>query len=179
MTAMTEISKEYGTALFMLACEEKAQRAYAEALAIVKETFLANPSYEEMLSSPSIPLGERLLAIEAAFGEAVPTHVLSYVKLLCEKGRVSCLMESIEAYAALLAASERVFEAHVTSAVTLTEEEKEKLIDRLEKKYKGRVRAEYTVDASLLGGLIVEVDGKVFDGSLRHRLGEVKEYLNE
>ena len=179
MTAMTEISKEYGTALFMLACEEKAQKAYAEALAIVKESFLANPSYTEMLSSPSIPLGERLKAVEMAFGETVPTHVLSYVKLLCEKGRVSCLMDSIEAFTDLLAASERVCDARVSSAVELTEEEKKKLVDKLEKKYQGRVRAEYTVDASLLGGLVVEVDGKIFDGSLRHRLGEVKEYLNE
>ena len=176
---MTEISKEYGTALFMLACEEGAQKTYADALGLVKRTFLANPSYEEMLSSPGIPLRERLSAIEAAFGKTLPTHVLSYVKLLCEKGRISCLMDSIEAFLDLLAASERVFTAHVTSAVPLTETEKKKLIDRLEKKYKGTVKAEYALDASLLGGLIVEVDGKILDGSLRHHLGEVKEYLNE
>ena len=178
MTAMTEISKEYGAALFMLACEMGEQKSYADALETVKRAFVESPEYAEMLSSPSIALRERLDAIEAAFSGRVPEQVLSYLMLLCEKGRVSCFLESVEAYCDLLSASERVFAAKVTSAVALTEEERKKLIEKLEATYKARVQAEYFVDATLLGGLIVEIDGKIMDGSLRHRLHRVKEALN-
>jgi len=34
------------------------------------------------------------------------------------------------------------------------------------------------VDESLLGGLVVTLDGKVMDGSLKHRLNEVREVMN-
>ena len=175
---MSEIAKEYGTALFLLACEENEKNSYAESLKRVKDTFLAYPQYLELLSSPGISLHERLNVIEQAFAPAVPEHVVSYLKLLCEKGRISCFPESVEEYTALLDASEQSFNARVTSAVELTDEEKEKLIQKLELQQKGKVCAEYFVDETLLGGLIVEVDGKIMDGSLRHRLHEVKEVIN-
>lgn len=174
---MTEISKEYGTALFMLACEEQKQRAYAVALETVKTAFSEQPQYVELLSSPSISLKERLEVIDAAFADLVPEHVLSYLKLLCEKGRITCFLESVEEYNALLDASERVSNAKITSAVALTEDEKQKLIKKLEQMNKGSVHAQYFVDADLLGGLIVEMDGKIMDGSLRHRLYDVKEVM--
>ena len=175
---MTEIAKEYGSALFMLACEENEKQNYAKALGTCKHAFLEHPEYIELLSSPSIPLKERLSVIENAFSGVIPEHVLSYLQLLCEKGRMPYFMESVEEYQQLLDASERIVNAKVSSAVELTEEEKKKLISKLELMEKGKVRAEYFVDATLLGGLIVEVDGKVMDGSLRHRLHEVKEVMN-
>ena len=176
--AMNEISKEYGTALFMLACESGEKQSYAKSLNEIKDIFTAERQYAELLSSPNIPLSERLGAIDAAFADTVPEHVLSYLKLLCEKGRIPCLMESIDAYNELLDASERFSNAKITSAVALTEEEKAKLIAKLESENGGSVHAEYTVDPSILGGLIVETDGKILDGSLRHRLRDVKEVIN-
>ena len=175
---MTDIGKEYGTALFMLACEEKKQKTYAEALEKVNSLLLEEPQYAELLSTPSIPLGERLGIIEETFSGALPEHVLSYLKLLCEKGRFSHFFDSVEEYKALLAASEHISNARITSAVPLTESEKKKLIDSLEAKERCKIQAEYSIDPALLGGLIVEIDGKIMDGSLRHRLYEVKEVIN-
>ena len=174
---MTEISKEYGTALFMLAAEEGETRNFASALEQIREVFIANPQYEELLASPSISLRERLDAIDAAFSDVIPEYVLSFLKLLCEKGRISCFADAVEEYLTLLAESERVSNAKVISAVALTKEEKQKLVAKLEEVNCGKVHAEYVVDASLLGGLIVEMDGKIMDGSLRHRLYDVKEVI--
>lgn len=175
---MIEIGKEYGAALFMLACEEDQKRAYAESLEKMKKSFLDNPQYLELLSSPSIPLNERLCVIDATFSDTIPEHVLSFLKLLCEKGRMAHFLEAAEEYQALLDMSEHVANATITSAVELTATEKEKLISRLEKKEKCKVHAEYVVDPALLGGLIIEVDGRIMDGSLRQRLYEVKEVMN-
>lgn len=176
---MTEISKEYGTALFMLACENGEQKSFAKVLEEIKEIFLDNPAYLNMLSSPSIPVSERISAIDVAFLDKAPEYIVSYLKLLCEKGRMDCFMESIEEYMALLNASERVFSAKIISAEELTLEEKNKLIAKLELVNKGKVKAEYVIDASLIGGVIVEIDGKIMDGSLRHRLQQVKEVINK
>ncbi len=175
---MSEIAKEYGTALFMLACEENEKKSYGEALQKVRNIFIDNPQYPELLSSPGISLKERLTVIEQTFSNVVPEHIVSYLKLLCEKGRIPYFLESVAEYNQLLDASEHVFNAKITSAVELTQTEKEKLISKLELKENGKVCAEYFVDTTLLGGLIVEVDGKIMDGSLRHRLHEVKEVMN-
>lgn len=174
---MAEISKEYAAALFMLACEENAKKEYVSALEEVKAAFSENMEYSEFLASPAIALSQRLSSIETAFSGKVPENILSFLLLLCEKGRISCLMEAVEEFFALVDASEHIVCAKAVSALELTEDEKKKLQDKLETLYKGKVDIEYSIDESLLGGLVVEVDGKVFDGSLRHRLHEVKEVM--
>lgn len=178
MTVMSEIGKEYGTALFMVACEDNEKRQYADALECVRRVFEEQPEYEQFLSSPSIPLRERMDAIEQAFGGRVPERVLCYLMLLCEKGRMDSFMRSVDEYNALYDASERISDVKVTSAVPLTEAEKQKLERKLEAVLGGTVNAAYAVDESLLGGLMVEADGKIMDGSLRRRLREIKDVMN-
>ena len=117
-------------------------------------------------------------AIEQAFGGRVPERVLCYLMLLCEKGRMDSFMRSVDEYNALYDASERISDVKVTSAVPLTEAEKQKLERKLEAVLGGTVNAAYAVDESLLGGLMVEADGKIMDGSLRRRLREIKDVMN-
>ena len=175
---MTDIAKEYGAALFMLACEMDKKKEYGCALETIETVFAENPEYLIFLASPSVSLSERITAIETAFATKVPEHLLSYLELLCEKGRISCFFESVKEYNELLNASECVSNAIVTSAVELTQEEKQKLKTKLESTTNGVVNINYLIDETLLGGVVVEINGKIMDGSLRHRLREVKEVMN-
>lgn len=167
----------------MLACEEdrennrNTKRIYYTALKEINRTLEEMPEYLEFLASPSIALSEKLSALESAFSESLPEKVLSYVQLMCEKGRIRCFKESFQHYAALFEASERVLGVRVISAIELTDTEKKTLTEKLEKKYECSVNSEYLIDRSLIGGLIVEVEGKVMDGSIRHHLNSVKEVI--
>lgn len=177
MTIMNELAKEYGTGLFLLACEEHKQNEYAEALSRVETAFSEVSDLLPFLTSPGIPMSARLSTLEKAFDSALPQQVLSYLMLLCEKGRLFCLTDSIAVYRALWDREKRVRHATVTSAVALTDKEKEALLTKLETKYHGKIQAEYRIDSRLLGGLTVEIDGNVLDGSLRHRLRGLKEVM--
>ena len=72
-----------------------------------------------------------------------------------------------------------IAEVEVTSAVPLTEEEKSALIAKLEKANGKKVSARFSVDPSVLGGIIVKSDGAVIDGSLRSKLDKVKEVIEK
>ena len=65
-----------------------------------------------------------------------------------------------------------------TSAVSLTDRECIELTKKLEKISGNTVSLDCHVDPSLIGGVIVEMNGRVMDGSLRHRLREVKDVIN-
>ena len=175
---MHEIGSEYGTALFMLAAENNQKREYQRALATVKAAFSENPDYFAFLQSPAIEKSERLASLEAVFAVDLPEYVLSFLMLLLDKGRLSFFFECCEAYEELLAASEHVAADKITSALPLTEDEKEKLIQKLKKLCRAEVIATYEIDEAILGGVIIEVDGKIIDGSLRHRLIEIKGVMN-
>lgn len=174
---MTEISNEYASALFSLALESGQQKQYGAALDRISGILSSEPEYLDFLASPNIPIAERCGAAEKVFGEDVPEYVMSFLQLLCEKGKIRAFHECREAYAKLLAESERVCVAKVISAAELTSAEKVALTEKLQKKTGQTVTLECSVDSSIMGGVIIEIDGKVIDGSLRTRLADVKDVI--
>lgn len=175
---MSGISSEYAQALFMLAMENKQAEEYDKALDLVLYAFAENPMYMEFLESPGIPLNERLAALESAFTNALPKEVLSFLKILCEKRYISEFSDCVAQYKALLNEVSGVSDARVISAVELSENEKDALKEKLESLSGHTVLIEYTVDPSILGGLIVEMDDKVMDSSLQKHLKDVKEVIS-
>lgn len=175
---MAQISKEYAEALFALACEEKSEKSYLLALEDAQKVLLGDPECMEFFTCPGIPLEERLSALERAFS-SLPVHIVSFMQLLCEKRRIALFEECIKEYRLLLNAAEARVTAKVTSAVALTDAELFALQQKLEKISGKTVLIESILDPDLLGGLTVEIDGTVMDGSLRHRLRRVKEVMNQ
>ncbi len=176
---MTEISKEYAGALFALARESRAEEAFSAALAFVLAQFSAQPAYYDLLAAPNVPITERRELLSRSFGATVPEYVLSFLQLLCDGGHIRLLGNCVAEYQTLFLASRAISDARVVSAVPLTEEEKKALHAKLEKISGHRVAAHYETDEGLLGGLIVYMDDKVIDGSLRHQLKETKEVIGK
>ncbi|MBQ9112466.1 MAG: ATP synthase F1 subunit delta [Clostridia bacterium] len=176
---MAEISKEYAVALFSLACECGEERVVMDALERAEAVFREADGFMELLSSPGIPLGERVSLVEHAFDGSFPEHVVSFIQLLCERRRIGLFYECVKEYRALLDAREAVVTAKITSAVELTDSELAALKQKLEKISGNTVNLECVTDGDILGGLIVEMNGTVTDGSLRHRLREIKEVMNQ
>lgn len=170
---MTSIAEEYAAALFALAAEENSKGEVAESLEAVRDLMRQNPEYVDLLCAPSIPLDERLCLIDKAFGEYMHEYAVSFVKLICERGHIRELDECISEYLKLYEASDGTVTAYVTSAMALDENERAALAAKLEAKLSRRVELVCDVDASILGGVIIKVDGNIMDGSLKTKLAEV------
>lgn len=171
---MTQISNEYAEALFALALETESVGEYSAALDTVLKVMNENPEYIDFLASPDIPRQERTGAIESAFGGSIPENVVSFLCLLCDRGRIHTLKDCISDYKKLTDAADGLSTAEVVSAVELTDNEKAALKSKLEKACGHRVELDCSVDKSLIGGVRVTVDGKVIDGSIKQKLHELK-----
>ena len=158
---MTDIAKEYGAALFMLAKEDGNLDAVIQSLSLVETAFNANPDYELLLSLPNVAREERVALIDSAFADAVEESVLSFLKLMCEEGYIRSFATAKAEFDALVDDDGRLSHAIITSAVPLTDDEQAAMIAKLEKQSGRRIKAEYRVDAGILGGVIAEVDGTV------------------
>ena len=174
---MTELYKEYSQALFMLALEDNSQKKYLEELKEIKDTFSQNPEYMELLSSPAIPLSDRKKVIDEALKDNYSQHIVSFIKLLCDKKHILSFDLCVDEYEALLDNFESVSVAKVKSARELSAQQKDELIEKLRKISGHDVVLDCETDETLIGGLIVEIDGKEIDASLRKRLKEVKEVI--
>lgn len=176
---MTEMSREYASALFMLAKENGTEVEYMKALELISEVFEENPSYLDFLASPAVSLGERIEMLKKAFSDFAPEHVVSFVSLLCERRRIREFFACVKEYKALYEFSKNVSVAKIKSAVQLTENEKERLKEKLSKMCARDIMLECSVDETLTGGLIIELDGKIIDFSLKTRLHEIKDVISK
>lgn len=174
---MKEISREYAEALFALSLENDEAKSDYQALELVQEMFDENPMYPVFLATPSIPKEERIKALKEAFEGNIPERVMTMLCLFCEKGHIMDFAECREEYKELLLAYEARSIAKVSSAIPLSDEEKRALSTNLEKKFGHSIELECSIDESLIGGMVVEIEGKVIDGSLKSRLRQIKEAI--
>lgn len=174
MIPMTEMNKEYAVALFALARESGAAENYMEALSAVEKLLSENPEYVDFLASPNVPKSERIKTLDTAFSDSLPEYVLSFLKLLCEKGHIRIFKGCIQEYKRLFDEYKNTSVARVISAVELSEEQKTKLKQKLERLSEKNVTLDCSVDSSLYGGITVEMDGCVYDGSLKRKLSDIK-----
>ncbi|MBO4693534.1 MAG: ATP synthase F1 subunit delta [Clostridia bacterium] len=174
---MISTSNDFASSLFMLAMEENKLSEYQSDLSIIKAVFDENPDYVLLLSSPGIPKNERTTALDKAFGNRINIYVLNFLKVLCEHGKVGALDDCIKIFGELKKQAENRITAKVTSAEPLDNEQTEKLKANLSKKLGCQVYIKPVVDRSILGGIKVEFDDKVIDGSIKKQLNDIKEVI--
>ena len=176
---MNDTAREYAVALFELAAEREELTAVGESLALVEAQFAENPAYIDFLLSPAVPKEERLSALRAAFENAVAGTALSFLCVLCENGRLYEFARCAEVYDELYCESQKVATANVISAVELSSEQRARLCEKLSRQTGRTVTLNCTGDPALLGGVVVELDGKRLDGSVKRRLQVLKDVMSE
>lgn len=179
MTAMMQTNKEYATALFSLAAENDAVDEYQKSLQEIKKIFKENPEYTNVLKSPAIPLSERISFIEETFGETYTEYLVSFLQVLCENGHISEIISCIDEFFELVRVYKNRTIATVYYVKPLTEKQKSALLEKLQKISGKVIEPEFIKDESLMGGIKVQIDDKIFDGSIKNRLNKVKGVISE
>ena len=175
---MTTTSREYAEALFELAVQGGVTKETSEGLETVVSALLQTPDYRALLASPAIAKEERLAALDTAFRGKIPDILLAILRMMVSRGHVSALNGMARDYEELARGYRGESMAIVTSAVPLKEAETVALRAKLEKKLNRKVILQCRVNPELIGGIRVEVDGRIIDGSIRNKLEEIKEVMN-
>jgi F-type H+-transporting ATPase subunit delta len=175
---MTTTSKEYAQALFALAAEAGVTRETMDGLITVQSALMQTPEYRLFLQSPAISKKERTGALEETFRGKIPEILLVLLKMMVNRGQMGAFNGMVREYEILARNYQGESLAMVTSAVPLEEAEMVELRAGLEKKLGRHVVLRCAVDPTLIGGMRVEVDNQVIDGSIRNRLQQIKEVMN-
>ena len=170
--------KEYAVALFSIALESEEHAQIYGDMEYLKELVNDNPEYIDYLVNSSIPKSERVNNLREVFEGRVCDPVFAFLNVLLEHRDTNVLLSAIDEFRSLYEDYMNVADAVVTSVVELTDEQKKKLISKLSLVTGRRIRATYVIDSSLIGGLSVTVDGKLYDGSIKKNLNNLKEVMS-
>lgn len=176
---MYDVSTEYGRAIFELALEENKDKLYLEQLREINRLFNENPEFINLLCSLNIPLSERLRVIDEVFEDRIEEYICSFMKLITERGYAAQISECIKAFERLYYKEHKITVAYVKSAIALTDEQKSALVKKLQI-YSGKtVELVCTVEPRLIGGISVRIDGKLLEGSIRHKIDTIRSNLQK
>ena len=129
------------------------------------------------LSDASIPPERRQAIVEDLLGSKFLPLTASVVSFVVSTGRARDLPAIIEKLVERSAAEREHALAEVRSAIPLSDEQKERLAKALSDAVGRQVEVKVIVDPEVLGGLVARVGDIVIDGTVRHRLDQLKEAM--
>ncbi|MEM6646351.1 MAG: ATP synthase F1 subunit delta [Bacteroidota bacterium] len=173
------VAERYARALYGEAEKTGMITAADGDVALIRDSLDASPELVRFFESPVIPREKKESVVDALFAERLQPLTLRFLKLLIEKRREDAFPAVVRAYRALRDKQEGIIEIKARSAKPLTAEEEAELKAALAKLTGQTVRLNTTIDASLIGGVVVRVGDTVYDGSVRHQLEGLREKLGQ
>jgi F-type H+-transporting ATPase subunit delta len=171
-------ARRYARALLDLATQAGDPAALREDLRSARVVLASEPRLAGLLASPALATDARKRLLGAVFAERGASALLvRLLELLAERRRMELLPAIVDAYGALWNAQRGVASAEAVSARPLAEDERRALVAALEKTTGLGIELETREDPSLLGGLLVRVAGRSYDGSVRARLRALRARL--
>jgi F-type H+-transporting ATPase subunit delta len=168
------IARNYAEALLLAARETGEEDLSGELLAAVAGAVKADPRLALALELPRISKATKLRIVERALADIAPPRFVRFMQSVVRRGRQSLLGEMSNQYQALLDRELNRVHARVTIAREPEPDLVEAIRVRLEATLEKTVIPHVRVDPHLLGGVVIRVGERVFDGSLRRRLRNLR-----
>lgn len=168
------VARNYAEALRDLALSQDAVVPYGVLLDAVAGAVAAEPRLEAVLASPRVTKQRKKELLRDALAGHAPQPFVGFLEAVVQRGRQGLLHEISKAYEEMVDLHLGRVHASVTTAHAADAELVRAISASLGRVIGKEVLPHFRTDPRLLGGLIVRVGDRVFDGSLRRRLLQLR-----
>jgi F-type H+-transporting ATPase subunit delta len=165
----------YAQALLQVAKAEGSLDTVEDELFRVARTLEGNDSLRSALTDQAIPVDRRQGIVEDLLSGKASPVTTALVSFVVGAGRGRDLPAIIDRLVQEAADERSEAVAEVRSAIPLNEDQRTRLAAALSRATGKQVSVKVIVDPSVLGGIVSTVGDIVIDGSVRHRLDQLKE----
>ena len=158
------IARNYAEALFAAGAK------FGEVLDAVSGAIQADQRIATVLESPRVSKAAKGQILERALKGEAPREFVRFLQAVVRRGRQGLLAEIAQEYQVLLDVKLNRVHAGVTLANEADAGSQKQMVERLTKALGREVRAYFRSDPRILGGVVVRVGDRIFDGSVRRRL---------
>lgn len=169
----TTSARRYARALIETATNTRVVR---DDLVAIAQTLRSNPALMQALSNPGVPVPNKR-AIFASVFSGLQAPLPRLFDLLIDGARMELVPEIVHCYRDEWNSRNNVHIARVVCALPLDDDARRSIQTAIEAAVAGSVEMETSLDPALVGGLKVEVDGYLFDGSVKARLKALRQHL--
>ena len=164
----------YAKAVLNLSIELKKADTINNDMQLIASTIEENKELQLLLESPIIKTEAKKAALVALFDKKIDTTSLKLINLLVENKRLPLLSDVAQQYTHLYNQHKGSQVAEVTTAIALTGDLEEKVLEKVKEITGKKVRLEKIVDPSIIGGFILKVGDKQFDASILGKMNNLR-----
>ena len=174
------VSKTYGEALFDVAMEAGGDKTaeLLEEIRCISDVLAQNPEFDGLMKHPGIPKQEKLQVVENVFKGRVSEELKNFLEIVVTKERYNDLHDIFTYYIDRVKEQQRIGVAYVTTALELTADQKNAVEAKLlETSGYRKMEMNYCVEPAIIGGMVVRINDRVVDSSIRTKLDGLTKQL--
>ena len=169
MADNASIARPYAKAVFELAQETDSFDGWSAALGQLA-AISQDDSFVALVNDPRVEGAQTAELLADVAKDTLPEGGINFINLLVQNDRLLALEDIMQQYGDLVAKAKALVNAKVTTALPLTADQKSSLTSALEARLGMKVEINENVDASLVGGAIIQAGDLVIDGSAKGRI---------
>lgn len=171
------VARNYAETLFDLGERHGQTDRYLDLIDATAAAVEGSARVESVMMSPRIPKAEKARLLTAALQDAAPREFVLFIEAVVKRGRQGLLREMAAELQTLLDVKHQRIRAGVTLARPVDERLRTEIAEALSEALGKEVIATFYTDPAILGGTVVRVGERIFDGSVRRRLANLRRHL--
>ena len=174
------LAGRYSLALYELAAEANMLNEIEAHSASIIDLIISSEDFKSLIKNPTNSKQDQLNALNKISEQNKLNELLKkFLSFLISKRRFFYVDKILKNFIETCSIKRGELKAELTSAKDLTENEVDKIKEELTKNFSSKIKLNYKHDASLIGGLIVQVGSTMVDTSIKNKLQQIENRMIE
>lgn len=169
-----KIAYRYAKSLLGIALEQNSLEELHNDMQLVNTTCIQNNELVLLLRNPIIKGDKKHTILNAIFDKKISTISHSFINIIVTKKREGLLADIATAFINIYKEHKNIKTAYVTTAIPLSNSQKEKIIELLKSTYKATIDLQETIDKDIIGGMILRVGDNQIDESIKRKINNLE-----
>jgi F-type H+-transporting ATPase subunit delta len=171
-----KISIRYAKALLSSAKEAKVEEKVYSEMTTLESAFAQIQLLKQAMTNPTLTKEEKIKLLNSVFNNKASKLTQGFIALVVENGREDYFHRIALSFQELYRKDKNIVVTHLTTAIELDEPLKKKIINSVEEQENSKVELRTEVNPDIIGGYILDIDGKRLDASIIRQLSKLYKY---
>lgn len=173
------IAHRYALALYGYASDKKIDQVVYNDAKLIREQLTTSKPGMKFMESPNVKTSVKKLFLKKVFSNHIHDGTLNFLNLVVDQLRQSLMDDMLRIYEDIYKKNNNIFSVNITTATELDNEQKMHFKQIIAQKIKGVADLTVKVNPELIGGMVLRINDKLLDTSIRSQLKRIEKQLSE